>query len=167
MKNKIIFANMLLILFLFNYSIVKNEQHKEEGVTVYFELAPRDPRSLLQGDYMALNYEIIHDITKACLEWEKQGRHVPSQVQAYIQIDEKKIGNFVSLKIDGAEHGKSEILLPFKFHENKVILSLSKSYFFEEGQAKTFEKAKYGVFKYAHEKLLLVHLADENRKILK
>ncbi len=167
MRNKIIFVNTLLILLFFNYSILQNENHKKEGVTVYLELVPRDPRSLLQGDYMALNYKIITDITKACLEWERQGKHVSPQVQAYLQIDENMIGNFVSLQIDAVEHEKNEILLPFKFHKNRVILSLSKSYFFEEGQAKTFEKATYGVFKYAQGKLLLVHLADEKRNILK
>ncbi len=166
MKNKIIFANMLLILFFFNYSVFKNEQHIKEGLVVYFELAPVDPRSLIQGDYMTLAYKITNAIAKECQLWEKQGKHIPPQAQALIRIDKIAMGHFVTLHKKGEKLAANEVLLPFKLRKKRVILPLTTSYFFEEGQAKIFGEAKYGVFKYAHEKWILVHLADNNRKIL-
>ena len=37
-----------------------NERILSGGQTVLLELAPVDPRSLMQGDYMALNYALTH-----------------------------------------------------------------------------------------------------------
>ena len=47
-----------IVLLLINYSIYQREQHIAHGQTVYVQLAPVDPRSLMQGDYMALDFEL-------------------------------------------------------------------------------------------------------------
>ena len=39
-----------------NWSIAAKERLLVSGSTVYLELALVDPRSLMRGDYMALNY---------------------------------------------------------------------------------------------------------------
>ena len=55
----------LAILALVNFSIYQQEQQLANGDIVVFDLAPVDPRSLMQGDYMALNYQITNQIDQA------------------------------------------------------------------------------------------------------
>ena len=43
-------AGLLLVLAAVNYSIYGKEEIVRSGETVYLELAPVDPRSLMQGD---------------------------------------------------------------------------------------------------------------------
>src|SRR5205814_1169989 len=43
----------LLVLGAVNYSIVAKESIKANGEAIYLDLTPIDPRSLVQGDYMA------------------------------------------------------------------------------------------------------------------
>ncbi|WP_299744502.1 GDYXXLXY domain-containing protein [uncultured Rossellomorea sp.] len=63
---------IILIIFLqagwIGYQVYSNETLLQNGETIILELQPVDPRSLLQGDYMELNYTIsqledtsIHD----------------------------------------------------------------------------------------------------------
>lgn len=43
---------------LFVGLIVQHEWHLAKSDSIFVELAPVDPRSILQGDYMALNYDL-------------------------------------------------------------------------------------------------------------
>ncbi|EJS88355.1 hypothetical protein AAUPMB_10280 [Pasteurella multocida subsp. multocida str. Anand1_buffalo] len=57
-----------LIAFATNYTIHKYEDILTNGESIILKTAPVDPRSLMQGDYMTLNYEILTDIGE---EWGK------------------------------------------------------------------------------------------------
>ena len=59
MKTKTILPLVLALLsiVIFVLMIVKNEHHLNNAQSVYVRLQPVDPRSILQGDYMALNYD--------------------------------------------------------------------------------------------------------------
>ena len=50
----LIIANLILLLGYFNWSVYQKEQTLKEGQLVLLQLAPVDPRSLMQGDYMRL-----------------------------------------------------------------------------------------------------------------
>src|SRR5690606_10833586 len=50
-------AGLLLILAVVNVGIWQRERILATGRTVVLALAPVDPRSLMQGDYMALRFE--------------------------------------------------------------------------------------------------------------
>ena len=50
----------VLILCAVNYTIAQREKLLQEGRVVLLELAPVDPRSLMQGDYMALRFQIAN-----------------------------------------------------------------------------------------------------------
>ena len=58
LKLYIISANMLLVLGFFFFNIIKNESILNDGKTVLLELRPVDPRSIMQGDYMALRFSL-------------------------------------------------------------------------------------------------------------
>ena len=50
----IILINLILLLVYFNGSILSKEDLLKNGKLILLELAPVDPRSLMQGDYMSL-----------------------------------------------------------------------------------------------------------------
>src|SRR5690606_14717090 len=54
----IILITFILIVFFFFIAVIQKERTIKEGELVLLELAPIDPRSLIQGDYMQLNYTI-------------------------------------------------------------------------------------------------------------
>src|SRR5690606_17741733 len=55
----------LLVLGVVNYAIHGKERVIRNGEVVFLELAPVDPRSLMQGDYMALRFQLAADIEAA------------------------------------------------------------------------------------------------------
>ena len=57
-KWAIIVVNLILLLAYFNYSVFQKERILKDGKLILLELAPVDPRSLMQGDYMELWYKI-------------------------------------------------------------------------------------------------------------
>lgn len=60
--------SIALVLGLAAWSVLGFETLLRQGRTVYLELAPVDPRSLMQGDYMALSYQLEREIAppKCC-----------------------------------------------------------------------------------------------------
>ena len=53
----LIIANLILLLGYFNWSVYKKEQTLKDGQLILLQLAPVDPRSLMQGDYMRLRWQ--------------------------------------------------------------------------------------------------------------
>ena len=47
-----VLVGLVLILAFFNWSVVQKEALLRDGTPLLIELAPVDPRSLIQGDYM-------------------------------------------------------------------------------------------------------------------
>jgi uncharacterized membrane-anchored protein len=45
----LIIANLILLLGYFNWSVYKKEQTLKDGQLILLQLAPVDPRSLMQG----------------------------------------------------------------------------------------------------------------------
>ncbi len=166
MKNKILFIYMILIVLFFNYNIFNNEQHIKNGVTLYLEINSDDKLSFLQGHFIELKYKLYDDIVRERVKLNIEGKVIPSKAKVLIEVDEKGIGKFLSLQSDDFKENKNEIVMPIKFYQENPILPISDSYFINESKSNSFENAKYGFFKYANEKFLLVHLADENRNIL-
>src|SRR5882672_8284017 len=61
MRSVIALLACAAILALVGFSIAGKERQLVSGKVVYLELAPVDPRSLMQGDYMALRFKIAND----------------------------------------------------------------------------------------------------------
>lgn len=57
-KKILILLNILLMFSLTFMSAQKEESYKKREDYFYLRLSPVDPRSLMQGDYMILNYDI-------------------------------------------------------------------------------------------------------------
>jgi len=78
MKKIAFWCFTLVVLLTVNYIIIQKEDTISDGRTMLLKLAPRDPRSLIQGDYMVLRYEIAREIRGLQVQWdsEKQVREV-------------------------------------------------------------------------------------------
>ncbi len=137
MRNIILWAVTVLVLAVVNFMVFQKEQVLAHGRTVLLRLAPVDPRSLMQGDYMVLRYEIAPSVAKDRLE--NTGRIV-------VALDDNQVASFVRLY-----HG--EPLPPDQhplLYRNRDGLRLgAESFFFQEGDAALYEQAEYGELKVA------------------
>ena len=159
MRKIIILVTGVLILLAVNITIYQRQQLRNNGRVIYLELAPVDPRSLMQGDYMALNYKIANDafgfgrIKKA-----KDGYLIA-------ELNDKNIATFKRLADDTAL-ANNEILLRYRIRNEQVKFA-TNAYFFEEGQAERYQNAKYGEFRVSKDgELLLTQLRDINLAVL-
>jgi uncharacterized membrane-anchored protein len=132
----ILSATAVLVLVLVNLEIVRKEAIVREGTTVLLPLAPADPRSLLQGDYMALRYAMARHVAE-----EAEAAGISDGV-AVIELDDEQRAQFVAL-YQGQGLAESQHLLQFRKRGHSVRLA-SDAYFFEEGRGDTFANARFG-----------------------
>jgi uncharacterized membrane-anchored protein len=126
----------ILILGLVNIQILGKERIISNGSIVLLDLAPRDPRSLIQGDYMALRYSMAGPVAAAATAAEI------SDGYAVVQRNDRQVAQFVKLR-NGHTLRPDEMWLRFRKRGGTVRLA-SDAYFFEEGQWETFSPARYG-----------------------
>ena len=161
MYKKVALLALVLILVVVNWSIYKKEEHIKNGKTVYLELAPVDPRSLMQGDYMALRFDMANSI------YDKLPKNKDAtDGLVLVTLNEKKVATFDSL-YEGSILKENELLLQYRVR-NRVVKFATNAFFFEEGTASKYEKAKYGEFRVNSKGgLLLVAMADENVTVIR
>lgn len=58
-KKILLIINIVILFVVTGFSANKEESYKKLDSYFYLELTPVDPRSLLQGDYMTLNYSLL------------------------------------------------------------------------------------------------------------
>lgn len=138
----VVVASVVFTLLMVNLAIIEKEQHLADGKQVLLEMVPVDPRSLMQGDYMRVRFAIEDDINKHF------GDTSFAEGKAMLRLDEHNIGRF-----DGVAHvnvtsaDKDDVVaVRFRIREGQVKFATG-SFFFQEGKAAHYEKAKYGVFK--------------------
>ena len=152
----IILVNLLLILAYFNWSIYAKEQMIKNGHLILLELAPVDPRSLMQGDYMSLRYKIAEGIKTDSID--KLGYFV-------ITLDAAGVANRVRIQNDITPLQSSELLIRYHLVDQWDLHIGAESFFFEEGQAEKYQKAKYGGIRVDGEgNSVLVGLYDEMKR---
>lgn len=152
----IILVNLIILLLLFNNSVLQKEELLSDGQLVLLELAPVDPRSLMQGDYMRLGYAISDNINSDSIS--KRGFCV-------VTLEENGIGRKVRIQENKTPINDNEYLIEYTSRKWGGINIGAESYFFQEGEADKYENAKYGGIKVDDQgNSLLIGLYDENRK---
>jgi uncharacterized membrane-anchored protein len=150
------------ILAVVDFSIAGKERQLESGRIVYLELAPVDPRSLMQGDYMALRFRIANDARPAMQRSDSPrgggafGRRdlAVADGRMVAALDERSIASFRRLD-DRTALAVDEILLRYRVREGDVKFA-TNAFFFEEGKGKRYEAARYGEFRVAPDGELLL-----------
>ena len=149
MRTGLVAAGLLLALGVPGWIAFDRQQVVEHGRTVLVPLAPVDPRSLFQGDYMALNF------ADAALP-PSDG---PLRGKAVVELDDKGVAIYRRLD-DGTALGPTEQRVAFHPGAWGPIYA-ADSYFFEEGTADSFVGARFAVLKVREDGLaVLVALAD-------
>lgn len=162
---------VLLVLLATNASIYQKEKLLKQGVVVILELAPVDPRSLMQGDYMALNYALTQPLQQRLYQQAEACRTSetlcePSSGKLVVNVDEQQ--RAVSAEFDqGQPLNRQQKIMKYHLSGNRLNIG-TPSYFFQEGHAENFEKARYGEFRVADDgtSLLTFMLDDKGERIL-
>ncbi|WP_429047038.1 GDYXXLXY domain-containing protein [Aeromonas hydrophila] len=146
----------LAILAAINVTVWRYERAMSSGEVVLLRLAPVDPRSLMQGDYMRLNYELARQLGN------RHQDEAPADTLV-IRLDEQQVASWV-------EGGKPDQLarderrLQVRRSDGQWLIG-PDAYFFEEGTSEQYEAARYGEFRLQESgKALLVGLRDEQLK---
>lgn len=148
----------LAILAGINATVWRYERAMSSGEVVLLRLAPVDPRSLMQGDYMRLNYEIARELTSR----DTRANQDKGSDTLVIRLDAHQVATLVA---DGKPDrlASDERLLQVHQSERQWQWQIGPdAYFFEEGTGEQYEAARYGEFRLqADGKTLLVGLRDE------
>lgn len=174
-RSNIAFAALIGILLLINWSIWAKEQHLINGRIVYLELAPADPRSIMQGDFMRLRFKLANDVYRA-LSKSTEHRPLDHDVEAadgrvVVSIDDRSIATYKHLHQPESPqrfHNLSgdELYLRYRVR-NGAVQFTTDAYFFQEGQEPLYRSARYGKFRANNDgELLLTALYDESLKRL-
>ena len=140
MRNLIFLATAVIVLVLVNVNIRQREQLITEGRMVLLELAPVDPRSLMQGDYMALRFQVANDaFPRGSGERAKDGRIV-------LAVDPRNVGTF--RRFDDGRLAADEALLRYRIRNDQPKFA-TNAFFFQERQGEFYRGAKYGEFRVA------------------
>jgi len=165
MRSKIALFSLVIVLGIVNWSIAGKEKHLAEGGVVYLALAPLDPRSLMQGDYMALRFHLATEVSVA-LRKAKGGNGSRRKADArdgsvVVNLDERNIGSFKNFYKDQTL-SKNEILMRYRVRNGAVKLG-TNAFFFQEGKGHQYQPARFGQFRVDDGgELLLVAMYDEN-----
>ena len=152
----LLLLNLGLLLSYLNYSVFKKEETLKNGTLLLFELAPVDPRSLMQGDYMILQYKITEN-------WISE--NTPRQGYCIVKKDKNKIAQKIRLQSEQIPLNDDEYAIKYNASNPSNISIGAESYFFQEGEAEKFSNAKYGALMVDKKgNSLLIGLYDTNLK---
>jgi len=129
------------------------------GQPVFVALAPVDPRSLMQGDYMRLNFRVPDGTWKLAPPGVAAGRpHVVAQ------RDASGVATLLRHADAGAALAPGEFLIELTPGNGGWML-VTDAWFFREGDGERWSRAKFGEFRVAPDgRALLVGMADSDLK---
>ncbi|MDZ7858775.1 GDYXXLXY domain-containing protein [Sphaerotilus sp.] len=150
------------VLAVVNVAIGQKEDLLAHGRPVYVELAAVDPRSLMQGDYMALNYR-LSDTLRAQLD----GLDTLERPVAVAEVDARGVARLDRLQTPADAStpvGPTTLRVQLTPKNGRWVL-VSDAWFFKEGDGQRWEAARYGEFRVMPDgRALLVGMADEHLK---
>ncbi|QRK13827.1 GDYXXLXY domain-containing protein [Archangium violaceum] len=164
MRARVIFGGLALIVLVLVVLVVRKELVLAHGTPVLLELAPVDPRSLMQGDYMVLDYAISREVRDPDPFADSDPNTEDGRL--VLRLDENGVGRFVRRDAPGTPLAPGELLLRYRVRKGRVRLG-AESFFFQEGHADQYADAKYGELRVADDgSSVLVGLRDAERQPL-
>ncbi|MEH6445605.1 MAG: GDYXXLXY domain-containing protein [Oceanospirillaceae bacterium] len=168
LQSKLVTLWVIVIIALLNFTIYQREALLSTGQSVLLKLAPVDPRSLMQGDYMRLRFDIESTLLEkskdqngtdnAVLDDTDQGLFV-------VELDGNSVASYKGI-YQGQVLAENQIKMQFRVRKRQVRLA-THAFFFEEGSADLYSKAVYGEFRVAKNgELLLNSMQDKQFKTL-
>jgi len=181
-KKILLIVNVVILFVITGFSVTKEESYKKLDSYFYLELAPVDPRSLLQGDYMTLNYDItdkardfIYDNRTYIYDGENENeveeirelRKLADAKRAYIavRLDKNRVARYVKITKEKADE-KDLLFIAYKTDGFNVDIN-ANSYLFQEGTGDKYQNARYSKVVLVGNNLRLIDLRDKDFKEIK
>ncbi len=123
-----------------------------EGRIIFIALRPVDPRSLVQGDYMAIAFDTDH----------LPASNTGGETRAIADVDSRGVATLQRISAPGETVSPEQVIVKLRRKSGRWFVG-SDAWFFEEGHGKDFVGAKFGQFRVgADGRLFLTGLADQN-----
>ena len=180
---------VIALLGAVNYKVQQFEDVLATGKPVVLKIAPVDPRSLMQGDYMVLNYAILSEFQQSqflpesneSLETSESidageanettgiDESSPSGKKAYIlvHLDKNHVATFCEKQSEiptDFKHCTPNVYLPIRYKGGWLPRLPSQDYFFAEGKGEYYAQAEYAEYRFKDGILLLARLLDKDLK---
>jgi uncharacterized membrane-anchored protein len=126
------------VLAVAGFAIRQKEQLIAHGEPLFVELAPVDPRSLIQGDYMRLEFAM-----PAPLRQRLDRVATNRRPRVVARRDDRGVATIDRLAGEGAPPGADERLIELTARHGRWIV-VTDAWFFREGEAKRWQAATYG-----------------------
>lgn len=151
-----IIATWLLVVAVAIHTVSGFERTLRDGQLVLLELAPVDPRSLMQGDYMALRFAVDAQLPAS-------GEPLPAYAHLHVGAEGRAV-----LAGTGNQPAAGPGMTSMRIRRGDWGASVGpNAFFFEEGTAAVYEQARWGGFRVADDgTALLAALYDENLQLL-
>lgn len=180
---------VIALLGAVNYKVQQFEDVLATGKPIVLKIAPVDPRSLMQGDYMILNYAILSEFQQSQVLSESNESldsnepidtvesnettgidesSRPSGKKAYIlvHLDKNHVATFCEKQSEiptDFKHCTPNVYLPIRYKGWFPELP-SQDYFFAEGKGEYYAQAEYAEYRFKDGILLLARLLDKDLK---
>ena len=151
-----------IVLGAVDASILSKERIKRDGAVVLLDLGPRDPRSLMQGDYMALRLPLAEAIAASLALTGTPGDDARDGEVGFasVTLDDKRVATLAPADAPGS------VKMRYRIRKGAVWLG-TNAFFFEEGSESRYAPARYGEFRVAADgEAVLVGLRDAQLKPL-
>ena len=171
---------VIALLGVVNYKVQQFEDVLATGKPVVLKIAPVDPRSLMQGDYMVLNYAILSEFQQSRVLPETNESNEttettgidessPSGNKAYIlvHLDKNHVATFCEAQSEiptDFKHCTPNVYLPIRYNGSWHPKLPSQDYFFAEGKGEHYAQAEYAEYRFKDGILLLARLLDKDLK---
>ena len=182
---------VIALLGAVNYKVQQFEDVLATGKPIVLKIAPVDPRSLMQGDYMVLNYAILSEFQQSQFLPEPESNESletsesidageanetigidessPSEKKAYIlvHLDKNHVATFCEEQSEiptDFKHCTPNVYLPIRYKGGWLPKLPSQDYFFAEGKGEYYAQAEYAEYRFKDGILLLARLLDKDLK---
>ena len=126
---------------------------------ILLELTPVDPRSLMQGDYMILSYQIADEVME---------KRIPTKGYCVVRLDSNQVAKRVRFQKKQTPLYQDEHLIEYTSPDFWTVNIGAESFFFQEGEAAKYDKAKYGGLRIdKHGNSVLIGLYSQDLKLIK
>ncbi len=155
----LIALTLVATLAVANWAIRDKERLIAQGAPLFVELAPVDPRSLMQGDFMRLRFTLPEPG-----ERQATGLLRGERLYAVATRDARGVAQIPRLLNPGETLAAGEFPLQLTPKGGDWVL-VTDAWFFAEGDAARWEAARYGEFRVTPDgRALLVGMADAQLK---
>lgn len=159
MRRTLVAGGLVLVLAVPTALVVQKERLLGNGTPMLLELAPVDPRSLIQGDYMRLDYAISRQIAERRQSWPPTG-------QIVVTVDSLGVARLVRRHRRGTSLARDEHLLTYRMRRGRIRIG-TDAFHFQEGHATRYQGARYGEVRVSPGGTsVLVGLRDESMRAL-